>query len=50
MHQKLHRMTIEHMMPVFTSLVNEGSARVFSRRPSGRMCRDDSVLRNYRTR
>lgn len=24
MHQKLHRMTIEHMMPVFTSLVNEG--------------------------
>ena len=24
MHQKLHRMTIEHMLPIFTSLVNEG--------------------------
>jgi AcrR family transcriptional regulator len=24
MHQKLHRMTIEHMLPIFTRLVNEG--------------------------
>ena len=24
MHQKLHRMTIEHMLPIFTGLVNEG--------------------------